>query len=243
MDPIGAGERSPDLPPGLSGGRPASDERRHPDATVEAWWWWGSSTDHVTGALIGVFVGFELRGRRFDYWAGLVREGEPYLLIEELDGTGLRQGLEIKPPEMWAGHECDAPFRQWSLGNEAHGVLLDDPLEAWQRAHGTPVPVTFDVEWYAMSTATTLDDLVPGADGYRQEGEVDVRIELTEGIVSFTGPGERVHVWGAPYLPTSFAMPNDTRGVRAPYRRHDGRRIDQVLATSPSRGSRWWVNR
>jgi hypothetical protein len=225
-----------------------ADERRHPDAPVEAWWWWGSSIHPETGVLVGVFVGLELRGRRFDYWAGVVREGEPYLYVEELDGTGLRQGLDIKPPEMWAGHECDVPFRQWSLGNEAHGVLLDDPTEAWRRAHGTPVPVTFDVEWYAASDPGPVDP--PGANsssagrrGYRQEGEVDVRIELTEGVLAFTGPGERVHVWGAPYLPTSFAMPIDTRGLRAPYRRSDGLLVDQVLATSPERGSRWWVSR
>ncbi len=223
----------------------AVDERRHDDAPVEAWWWWGSATDQDTDALVGVYVGIELRGSRFDYWAGLVRENEPYLYIEELDGTGLRAGLEIKPPEMWAGHECDEPFRQWSLGNEAHGVLLEDPTEAWARAYGTPVPVTFDVEWYAAGDPQPLADHSgsDGRSGYRQHGEVDVRVELTEGVLAFSGPGERVHVWGAPYLPTSFAMPNDTRGVRAPYRRSDGLLIDQVLSTSPTRGSRWWVSR
>ena len=58
----------------------------------------GGGARDADAARLGVFVGFELRGRRFDYWAGLVREGEPYLYIEELDGTGLRGGLEIKPP-------------------------------------------------------------------------------------------------------------------------------------------------
>ena len=28
---------------------------------------------------------------------------------------------------MWADHVCDVPFHQWSVGNEAHGVLLDEP--------------------------------------------------------------------------------------------------------------------
>jgi hypothetical protein len=203
--------------------------------------------------MVGVYVGLELRGGRFDYWAGLVRVGQPYLYVEELDGTGLRSGLEIKPPEMWAGHECDVAFGQWSLGNEAHGVLLDDPAEAWRRAHGTLTPCTFDVEWYASAPP---EELLPGdghgfgmrgRDGYRQWGEADVRIELPEGFVEFVGPAERVHVWGAPYLPTSVAMPSDDsvarRGLRAPYRRTDGILVDQVVATSPTRGSRWWVTR
>ena len=144
----------------------AADEARHADVAVEAWWWWGWNA----AATAGLFVGLELRGRRFDYWAGLVRRGEPYLYVDELDGTGLRDGLEIKPAQMWADHACDVPFRQWSVGNEAHGVLLDDPTEAWRRAFGTPVPVTFDVEWGAVDDPTAI------AHGYEQSGDVDARI-------------------------------------------------------------------
>ena len=150
---------------------------------------------------VGLFVGLELRGRRFDYWAGLVRAGEPYLYVEELDGTGLREGLEIKPPEMWADHTCDVPFRQWSLGNEAHGVLIDDPFEVVHRPYGAPAPVTFDVEWYATGEPR------PIAHGYQQAGEIDAEIELTDGVLALDGAGHRVHVWGAPYLPESMAMP------------------------------------
>lgn len=212
----------------MTGSYSDADELRHEDAPVEAWWWWGAASDGDAG----LFVGFELRGRRFDYWAGLVRRGRPYLYLEELDGTGLRGGLEIKPPQMWADHSCDVPFRQWSLGNEAHGVLLDDPTEAWRNAHGTPVPMTFDVEWYATSYAEPM----PSGRGYRQGGEIDAQVELTEGVLAMTGPSERVHVWGAPYLPASFAMPHDTRGLRAPYRRSDGTNVDQVLTT------RWWAS-
>jgi len=197
----------------------AADEARHADVAVEAWWWWGWNVD----ASAGVFVGFELRGRRFDYWAGLVRRGHPFLYIEELDGAGLRDGLEIKPPQMWADQQCDVPFRQWSLGNEAHGVLLDEPTEAWRRAHGTPVPVTFDIEWGTNTDPTDI------AHGYEQHGDIDARIELTEGVLELVGPGRRVHVWGAPYLPRAVAMPVDTAGLRGPYRRADEVHVDQVL--------------
>ncbi len=199
----------------------AADETRHADVAVEAWWWWGCNTARTAG----VFVGLELRGGRFDYWAGLVRRGQPYLYVEELDGSGLRQGLEIKPPQMWADHECDIPFRQWSLGNEAHGVLLDDPTESWRRAHGTPVPVTFDVEWGSVVDAAAIPH------GYQQTGDIDARIELTEGVLELIGPAHRVHVWGAPYLPQALAMPVDTAGLRGPYRRSDGLNVDQVLTS------------
>jgi hypothetical protein len=188
---------------------------------VEAWWWWGAADD----LSAGVFVGLELRGRRFDYWAGLIRVDEPYLYIEELDGSDLRGGLEIKPPQMWADHVCDVPFRQWSLGNEAHGVLLDDPGEALRRAYGTVVPVTFDIEWYASAKPEPHQS----GRGYQQAGEVDVQVELTSGVFSFAGPAERVHVWGVPYMPSSFAMPIASAGLRAPYRRSDGSHVDQVL--------------
>lgn len=196
-----------------------ADEDRHPDVAVEAWWWWAHSVD----ADVGLFVGLELRGRRFDYWAGLVRAGEPYLYIEELDGTGLREGLDIKPPEMWAGHQCDVPFRQWSLGNEAHGVLVDDPHDVLVRPYGMPAPVTFDVEWYATAAPTAL------AHGYEQTGEVDARIELLEGVLDIVGPAHRVHVWGVPHTPRARAMPAGGSLLAAPYRRGDGRHVLQVL--------------
>jgi hypothetical protein len=199
-----------------------ADELGHREASVEAWWWWAWNAE----ATSGLFVGLELRGRRFDCWAGLVRVGEPYLYVEELDGVGLRDGLEIKPPEMWADHVCEVPFAQWSLGNEAHGVLLDDPTDALSRPYGARVPVTFDVEWYASRPATDI------AHGYQQQGEVDARIELADGVLELEGPAHRAHVWGVPYRPHALAMPAGDGLLWAPYRRHDGQGVLQVLAPS-----------
>jgi hypothetical protein len=203
-----------------------ADELRH-DTPVEAWWWWG----YTPLATAGWFVGLEVRGTRFDYWAGLVRAGQPYLYVEELDGEGLRQGLEIKPPEMWAGHDCDLPYQQWSLGNEAHGVLLDDPEEALDRAFGELAPVTFDIEWYADGEAQPLS-LTPGASGYAQNGNFDARIELATGELALEGAANRLHVWGVPHRPSADPLPDgdpDDFDLWAPYRRSDGTGVLQVL--------------
>ena len=124
---------------------------------------------------------------------------------------------------MWADHVCDVPFAQWSVGNEAHGVLLDDPLTAVSKPYGTPVPVTCDVEWYSSAPASEIPH------GYEQAGEVDAQIELTEGVLAFEGPAHRAHVWGVPYRPTALAMPAGEGLLWAPYRRHDGQGVLQVL--------------
>lgn len=213
------------------------DELRHPGSAVEAWWWWGRSLgpDGVLGAAW--FVGLELAGRRVHYWAGLARRGQPYLYVEDLDGTSLRAGLEIKPPEMWAGHDCDLPFRQWSLGNEAHGVLLDDPNDALERPFGDLAPVTFDIEWFSDSEPEEIrGPMTASGDGYTQVGRFDARIELSEGLVALEGPAERLHVWGVSHLPHDPPPVDDGAALFAPYRRSDGRAVQQ--AATPSG---WWA--
>ena len=205
-----------------------ADELRH-DVAVESWWWWG----YTPLGTAGWFVGLEVRGRTFDYWAGLVRAGQPYLYVEELSGEGLRDGLEIKPPEMWAGHDCDLPFRQWSLGNEAHGVLLDDPEDALTRPYGSRAPVTFDIEWYDEGEARAIEGLPAGAQGYRQDGTFDGHFELSSGELHLEGSATRAHVWGAPYRPSPGALPgaDDMADLDlwAPYRCSDGTGVVQIL--------------
>jgi hypothetical protein len=83
--------------------------------------------------------------------------------------------------------------------------------------------VTFDVEWYAAGKPTEI------AHGYEQAGEVDARVELTEGTLALQGRAHRTHVWGVSYRPTALAMPTGAGLLWAPYRRHDGQGVMQVL--------------
>ena len=92
-----------------------------------------------------------------------------------------------------------------------------------RRPFGTPSPLTFDIEWYADGAAE------PIAHGYQQAGEVDAEIELPDGVLEVEGLGHRVHVWGAPFVPTSLAVPAGPDVLQAPYRLRDGRGVLQVL--------------
>ena len=76
------------------------------------------------------------------------------------------------------------------------------------------------------------------AHGYEQAGEVDAQVELDEGMLSLKGPAHRVHVWGVPFRPTALAMPAGAGLLWAPYRRHDGQGVLQVLSPSGFLG-RW----
>ena len=68
----------------------------------------------------------------------------------------------------------------------------------------------------------------PIAQGYEQVGEVDPRIELTEGVLALIGPARRVHVWGAPYLPDAGDARRRHVAAR-PVSAHDGQLVEQVL--------------
>lgn len=195
----------------------AADELRHEGVAVEAWWFWGWTED----ADLGWFIGVELRPPRFDYWAGLWRDGSPYLYVDDLDALGLRDGLELKPPELWADHMCEVPFTQWTLTNETYGVLLDDPDDATTHARGHRTPVAMDIEWYAAGEPQPIER------GYAQSGHFDAVVEVPRGAVRADGNAYRVHTWGVPYVPNDLALPATER--RLPYRRSDGGAVDQVL--------------
>ena len=78
---------------------------------------------------------------------------------------------------MWAEHHCVAPLEQWSLGNEAYFVALDEPSAALDRAYGRPTPTAMDLEWYAIdapddrwSTASSRTASCTGSSSCRRAG-------------------------------------------------------------------------
>lgn len=95
-----------------------------------------------------------------------------------------------KANALWAEYTCDAPFEQWTLGNETYAVELDDPAEALGRAYGRAVPIASDLEWFATADAVSIPD------GYRQSGRLLGTVETDGGPVELEGLlADRTHRW------------------------------------------------
>jgi hypothetical protein len=215
-------------------GLSASDEDRH-SPTADTWWHetWVFEAGQPDGSL-GLTTALTLLPgqRRAWYWAVLVRAGAPLVHVAELHAGLPTAGLTVRTAGLWADHVCESPFEQWTVTNEAHAVALDDPADAIGRAYGDPVPVAFDLEWYATGPAQ------PRGGGYEQPGEVDGVVELPGGPMPVVAPGRRRHWWGTgQWWPVGEATARPD-GLRAPVALVDASGpwvLERVLTPSG-----WW---
>lgn len=199
------------------------DERPHPDCLVDEWVF---ATWTPDGSL-GVLSGHRLLGAVSWYWAAVVEQGQPLHHLTEWE-VRVRQAdpFIVKAPEMWAEHQLDEPMEQWSLGNEAYFVALDDPDAALDRAYGDPTPLACDLEWYATASAT------PIADGYEQVGVVHGTIErlYRPNVELVEAPAHRWRRWGHQLGPLDLSTaPFGSEPLRAPFRFPDGAVVDWHL--------------
>jgi hypothetical protein len=130
----------------------AADEMPHPGAGCDEWIFAAWTPD----GSFGMVSGHRIIGGSAWYWFGLVQSGYPLLAITEWDVRLRSNPFIVKAPQMWAEHHCVAPLEQWTIGNEAHAVALDDPDEALGRSYGVPTPITTDIEWYANGPVREL---------------------------------------------------------------------------------------
>lgn len=180
------------------------------------------------GGRAGVVSGHRLSGRRAWYWAALVAEGRPVLHLAEWDVVVRSDPFVVKAPEMWAEHHCVVPMEQWSVGNEAHFVALDDADEGFGRAYGTPMPMATDLEWYATAVPTETDG------GFVQAGVAHGVVELLgrPNVDFVEAPARRWRRWsvgpdglGVLTLPPARAH----TGLRATFAFPDGSTADWAL--------------
>jgi len=128
-----------------------------------------------------------------------------------------------------AEHQLDAPMEQWSLGNEAYFVALDDPDEALGRAYGEPTALAMDLEWYATADADAIDD------GYEQAGVVHGTIERLHrpNLELVEVPAHRWRRWGTTLGPLALPpAPASGPDFRAPFRFPDATQVDWHLTAS-----------
>ena len=169
------------------------DERRHPPGAGRSWeesWY----LDFVAGdgGLAG-FVRLALRpgeGTAW-FWAGVVGAGPRLVTVRDHEvAPPSGRALEVRAPGLWTELVCETPLEHWTVGLEAFGVALDDPLEAWRQERGDPWALGLDVEWEAT------DRCAPWPTGYAQACVVHGDVLVGADRFQLDGTGVRVHLWG-----------------------------------------------
>lgn len=175
-----------------------ADERRHPPGRGRDWEesWYLDFVD-AGGGLAG-FVRLTLRPAEGTawFWAAMVGGGPKLVTVRDHEvppPTG--GGLEVRASGLWTELVCETPLDHWSVGLEAFGVALDDPLEAWGRERGDPWALGLDVEWEGAARPTAW---VGKGDGYWQGCAVHGDVLVGAERFSLDGAGTRAHRWGEP---------------------------------------------
>ncbi len=175
-----------------------ADERRHQPGPGREWeesWY----LDFVSadGGLAG-FVRLTLRpgeGTAW-FWAGVVGGGPNLVAVRDHEvPTPKAPGLEVRASGLWTELVCETALDHWSVGLEAFGVALDDPLEAWGQERGDPWALGLDVEWEAVAPPTPWP---AGVAGYWQGCAVSGDVLVGAERFTLDGAGTRVHLWGDP---------------------------------------------
>ncbi len=200
------------------------DEAPHTDAAVEEWVVvaWNPAAD------LGLIHGFRRfpRARVGWQWSALARSGRALLHVAEWEVPLRSDPMLAKAPQLWGEWVCDAPFEQWTIGMETYAAALEHPEEGLGRAYGTPTPIAWDLEWYAVYAPEAV------AGGYAQQGVVHGVVELGEGELTLTEiPARRWHRWGDALGPVELPVARAHVGLRAPFAFPDGTVSDWVLCT------------
>lgn len=131
------------------------------------------------------------------WWTYLVGTGHPVVAVRDHEVEIPRlPGLEVRASGLWASLMCETPLEHWSIGMEAFGVGLSDPVVrgggAGDPEWGERVPVGLDLEWEASELAFGR----PGARGYDQGGVVHGHVLVGSRRFVVDGIGARYHHWG-----------------------------------------------
>ncbi len=211
-----------------------ADEGRHPTAPGPDW---EESYTFDFAAPDGSLGGYVRLGiRPADgvawYWAAFVSRARgphpPLVLVRDHDVPLPRgRSLEVRTSGLWADHTCETPLEHWTVGVEAFGVALDDPLEAFRGERGDLCPLGLDLEWEALDQPRPDSGSGPEPGlGYAQPCTVHGEVLVGSARVELDGVGWRSHRWGerdwwAPDPPTAWAGGHYDGGGGAPFATSD----------------------
>jgi hypothetical protein len=189
---------SPITVPPVKGDRvEPADEGRHPAGPGRDWeesWYLDFAADD--GGLGGyVRLGLHPAEGVAWFWAGVVGAGPPLVTVRDHEvPPPSGRGLEVRASGLWTELVCETPLEHWSVGLEAFGVALDDPLEAWGQERGDPWALGLDVEWEALGPCTPWPART--ATGYSQPCAVSGDLLVGARRFVLDCSGVRVHLWG-----------------------------------------------
>ncbi len=200
--------------------RPSSDDGPHlaGGLSFEEGWTFAAWLPDGSAGVLTTFV--RRPGQRLGwYWALVARADEPLVAAVDLAVPLRSDPLLVKAEGLWAEHIIEAPFEQWTVGNEALAVALADPGDLLGAGYGEAVPVACDLEFYAEGPSEPPAWLAPPVtgDAYEQAGEVHGVVELEGGPWLFDGvPARRAHWWGVVDWRTPWGSERDDAMIVVP---------------------------
>lgn len=173
-----------------------NDEDRHPHDPGQPAWEESWDLDFTTpGGDLGGYVRLALHpARRLAwFWAALVGDRRPLVTVVDHE-IALPRGadLDLRAEGLWTSFTCETPLEHWSVGLEAFGVALDDPVEAWRSLRGDRVALGLDLEWETSGPPNPA----PHPYGYHLPCVVHGEVLIEAEIIDFEGCGGRSHTWG-----------------------------------------------
>lgn len=172
-----------------------ADEGRHRPGTGSSWeesWY----LDFVAadGSLAGyVRLGLHPVDGLAWFWAGVVGGGPRLVTVRDHEvPRPAGRALEVRASGLWTELVCETPLDHWSVGLEAFGVALEDPLEAWRGERGDPWAIGLDVEWEGLGNCRPF----PCGGGYEQACDVHGDVLVGAARFQLDGHGVRTHLWG-----------------------------------------------
>ena len=82
------------------------------------------------------------------FWGYVVSPAAGLVVVRDHDVAPLRgRSPVLRADGLWCELTEETPGEHWSVGLEAFGVRLDDPLDAEHGERGERLPVGLDVEW------------------------------------------------------------------------------------------------